>query len=212
MVSLLQIQQKWSKRLKVQLKWFNSRVHICIALYQQTLLGMLDEVVEESKKSMAETYKTYDMFVLIIMGHGKEHRVSGVLLEEVYKKLSNKNFPIFKRKPKWIIVQACSGGCEYPNLSQPINDVLQWQLKHGLESERQTLQLLWLLFIFEFKNAHAVGMVLSKKHSNMRLWISMNHHVLDFSMRNGTFFAQNHFYCLIQVQRLQTTLETKIRN
>ena len=55
------------------------------------------------------------MFVLVITTHGCEGLIAGsdqktILLSELYKLISPKNFPAMKGKPKLVFLQACSGG------------------------------------------------------------------------------------------------------
>lgn len=55
------------------------------------------------------------MFVLVIMSHGTEQEVFGsdsrpVKLKDIYSELEPYKFANMAGKPKWIIIQACSGG------------------------------------------------------------------------------------------------------
>ena len=57
----------------------------------------------------------YGMFVLIILSHGSETGISGtdgtmVQRTDINNALSAQNFPAMARKPKLLIIQACSGG------------------------------------------------------------------------------------------------------
>lgn len=65
----------------------------------------------DSSKSKKDQYRAYKMFVLILIGHGNDGSFSGpdgsVRLADIYKKLSD--FELMRGKPKWIIVNACSG-------------------------------------------------------------------------------------------------------
>lgn len=54
------------------------------------------------------------MFTLVLMGHGRDGiltdgKTCSLKLTDIYKQLSNKNFPMMAGKPKWVIVEACSG-------------------------------------------------------------------------------------------------------
>ena len=56
------------------------------------------------------------MFVLVLMSHGRQGNIivdsngQSIRLADIQALLSPQNFPAMKGKPKWMIVQACSGG------------------------------------------------------------------------------------------------------
>ena len=80
------------------------------------MINIIKNVVDESIDDPT-TYKQYDMFVLIIMAHGRcgsvaDGRYGNVDLADVYAELSHEKFMAFRGKPKWIIIEACSGDRE----------------------------------------------------------------------------------------------------
>ena len=71
------------------------------------------EVIEEETKH--PDHINFGMFVLVIMTHGKEGHIFGtdgvaVNLSKVYDLISSYKFNAMTGKPKWVILQACSGG------------------------------------------------------------------------------------------------------
>ncbi|XP_067940460.1 malignant fibrous histiocytoma-amplified sequence 1 homolog [Watersipora subatra] len=73
---------------------------------------MLDVISDETKRP---EHGNYAMFVLIILSHGSETGISGtdgrmVRRTDINNALSAQNFPAMDRKPKLLIIQACSGG------------------------------------------------------------------------------------------------------
>ena len=70
---------------------------------------------EETKRP---DHNDYGMFALVIMTHGTKtvlYGKDGTQIErsDVYDLMSAYNFPSMANKPKWIILQACSGGESY---------------------------------------------------------------------------------------------------
>ena len=60
-------------------------------------------------------HSSYGMFALVIMSHGTETKLIStdgekIELSTVYNFLSPSQFSAMRGKPKWLIIQACSGG------------------------------------------------------------------------------------------------------
>ena len=70
-------------------------------------------MIEEETQNV--DHNNYGMFVLIIMTHGDETQLAGtdgsrINLSAVYDFMSPGKFEAMAGKPKWLIIQACSGG------------------------------------------------------------------------------------------------------
>ncbi|XP_067941160.1 uncharacterized protein [Watersipora subatra] len=75
---------------------------------------MLEVISDETERP---EHVNCGMFVLIILSHGSETGISGtdgtmVQRTDINNALSAQNFPAMARKPKLLIVQACSGGLQ----------------------------------------------------------------------------------------------------
>lgn len=73
---------------------------------------MLEVIRQETQRI---EHETLGMFALIIMTHGSELELfgtdnKGLNKNEVFHRLSAKNFKYMAGKPKLVLIQACSGG------------------------------------------------------------------------------------------------------
>ena len=81
---------------------------ILLSLLQE----MLDVIEQETKHP---DHEHLGMFVLVLMSHGNTEHIFGsdgvaLNLSKVYDLVSPYNFKAMEDKPKWLIIQACSGG------------------------------------------------------------------------------------------------------
>ncbi|XP_067940811.1 caspase b-like isoform X2 [Watersipora subatra] len=87
---------------------------LCFSEENLSSQRMLEVIRNETGRHADENY---GMFVLVIMSHGSETGISGtdgtmVQRTDINNALSAQNFPAMARKPKLLIVQACSGGLQ----------------------------------------------------------------------------------------------------
>ena len=78
------------------------------------ILQKIYEVVRQETER--PEHQTHGMFVLVLMSYGKRGNIivgsdcAPLDLLDLQDLLSARRFPAMKRKPKLIVVQACSGG------------------------------------------------------------------------------------------------------
>ncbi|XP_067940442.1 cell death protein 3-like [Watersipora subatra] len=82
------------------------------AIGSPEVVRMLEVIRNETGRQID---RNYGMFVLVIMSHGSETAISGsdgtvVQRTDINNALSAQNFPAMARKPKLVIIQACSRG------------------------------------------------------------------------------------------------------